>query len=29
MLRLYLAAETGETGHDAIFSQNFLTVATS
>lgn len=29
MLRLYLAAETGETGRDAIFSQNFLTVARS
>lgn len=26
-LRLYLAAETGDTAHDAIFSQNFLTVA--
>jgi SAM-dependent methyltransferase len=29
MLRLYVAAETGETGRDAIFSQNFLTVARS
>ena len=27
ILRLYIAAETGETGRDAIFSQNFLTVA--
>lgn len=27
VLRLYLAAETGETGREAIFSQNFLTVA--
>lgn len=27
VLRLYLAAETGETGRDAIFSQNFLSVA--
>jgi SAM-dependent methyltransferase len=27
-LRLYLAAETGDTGRDTIFSQNFLTVAT-
>lgn len=27
MLRLYLAAETGDTNRDAIFSQNFLTVA--
>lgn len=26
-LRLYLAAETGDTARDAIFSQNFLTVA--
>lgn len=26
-LRLYLLAETGDTGRDAIFSQNFLTVA--
>lgn len=26
-LRLYLAAETGDSGKDAIFSQNFLTVA--
>ena len=26
-LRLYLAAETGDTCRDAIFSQNFLTVA--
>jgi cyclopropane fatty-acyl-phospholipid synthase-like methyltransferase len=26
-LRLYLAAETGDTGRNAIFSQNFLTVA--
>jgi 2-polyprenyl-3-methyl-5-hydroxy-6-metoxy-1,4-benzoquinol methylase len=26
-LRLYLAAETGDTAGDAIFSQNFLTVA--
>lgn len=27
LLRLYLAAETGDTGRTAIFSQNFLTVA--
>ena len=27
VLRLYLAAETGDTGRDAIFSQNFLAVA--
>ncbi|MBL0932897.1 MAG: class I SAM-dependent methyltransferase, partial [Alphaproteobacteria bacterium] len=27
-LRLALAAETGETGRDAIFSQTFLAVAT-
>lgn len=26
-LRLYLAVETGDTGKEAIFSQNFLTVA--
>jgi hypothetical protein len=26
-LRLYLAAETGDTASSAIFSQNFLTVA--
>jgi len=26
-MRLYLAAETGDTGSDAIFSQNFLTIA--
>lgn len=26
-LRIYLAVETGDTGRDAIFSQNFLTVA--
>jgi len=26
-LRLYLAVETGDTGREAIFSQNFLTVA--
>ena len=29
MLRLYRAAETGDTGRDAIFSENFLTVARS
>lgn len=29
MLRLYIAAETGETGRQAIFSQNLLTVARS
>jgi SAM-dependent methyltransferase len=27
LLRLYIAAETGDTGRDCIFSQNFLTVA--
>lgn len=27
LLRVYLAAETGQTGRDAIFSQNFLIVA--
>jgi len=27
LLRFYLAAETGDTGRDAIFSQNFLVVA--
>jgi 2-polyprenyl-3-methyl-5-hydroxy-6-metoxy-1,4-benzoquinol methylase len=27
LLRLYIAAETGDTGQDCIFSQNFLTVA--
>ncbi|HUF26444.1 MAG TPA: class I SAM-dependent methyltransferase [Gemmatimonadaceae bacterium] len=27
LLRVYLAAETGNTGREAIFSQNFLTVA--
>lgn len=27
LLRLYLAVETGDTGREAIFSQNFLTVA--
>lgn len=27
LLRFYLAVETGDTGRDAIFSQNFLTVA--
>ena len=27
LLRIYLAAETGHTGGDAIFSQNFLVVA--
>lgn len=27
LLRLYLAAETGDTAREAIFSQNFLTVA--
>ena len=29
ILRLYIAAETGDTGRNAIFSQNFLTVARS
>lgn len=28
MLRMYMAAETGDTGRRAIFSQNFLCVAT-
>ena len=27
LLRIYLAVETGDTGREAIFSQNFLTVA--
>ena len=27
VLRLYLAAETGDSAQDAIFSQNVLTVA--
>lgn len=27
LLRLYIAVETGDTGSEAIFSQNFLTVA--
>jgi len=27
LLRLYLAAETGDTGRDAIFSENLLAVA--
>jgi hypothetical protein len=27
VLRLYPAAETGDTGREAIYSQNFLTVA--
>ena len=27
LLRLYIAAETGDSGHDAVFSQNLLCVA--
>jgi hypothetical protein len=27
LLRLYVAAETGDSGHNAVFSQNLLCVA--